>query len=273
MKNRGFTLIELLVVIAIIALLLSILLPSLRKTKAIARKVVCKANLKQWGLVFGMYTQDNDGKFMTGFEGGASYDVLFDQNWIGKARPYYNDPEIRFCPNATKPRVDASSRAIINDGPMSAWGMYSTSSSTTEEEFLSGSYGINWWVNNPNKKTGTLYGVFDVTKFWRKMDVRGGSNIPLLGDSLFFLARPRDSDAPPENDGMWGYVKNGMHRVCTDRHGGQVNHLFLDYSIRSVGIKELWTLDWHRDFNKQNDFADSSSPRWNDYDWIQKASR
>ena len=55
---RGFTLIELLVVIAIIALLVSILLPSLQKAKDLAKSVVCLSQLKQWSLSLGMYTND-----------------------------------------------------------------------------------------------------------------------------------------------------------------------------------------------------------------------
>ena len=57
-RTRGFTLIELLVVIAIIALLVSILLPSLRRAKDLANSVVCAANQKAMASAFQFYGQD-----------------------------------------------------------------------------------------------------------------------------------------------------------------------------------------------------------------------
>jgi prepilin-type N-terminal cleavage/methylation domain-containing protein/prepilin-type processing-associated H-X9-DG protein len=54
---RGFTLIELLVVVGIIAVLIGILLPSLGRARATARKAFCMATLKQWGIGYSLYAE------------------------------------------------------------------------------------------------------------------------------------------------------------------------------------------------------------------------
>jgi len=59
----GFTLIELLVVIAVIALLVAILLPSLSKARALAKRVTCGSNLRQLGLAWNAYLSDGNGRF------------------------------------------------------------------------------------------------------------------------------------------------------------------------------------------------------------------
>jgi prepilin-type N-terminal cleavage/methylation domain-containing protein len=61
-RAKAFTLIELLVVIAIIALLLSIVIPSLRKAKDHAGLVLCAGNQRQIVAAVGVYQGDNDGK-------------------------------------------------------------------------------------------------------------------------------------------------------------------------------------------------------------------
>lgn len=58
--TKGFTLIELLVVISIIALLLSIILPSLGRAKLLAQRVVCSSNLRQQGVGTILYADEND---------------------------------------------------------------------------------------------------------------------------------------------------------------------------------------------------------------------
>jgi prepilin-type N-terminal cleavage/methylation domain-containing protein/prepilin-type processing-associated H-X9-DG protein len=74
-QAAGFTLIELLVVIAIIAVLLGIMLPSMRKIKEIARETACRSNLKNIGLALAMYLDDNERKIP---DTGGSNGFLWD---------------------------------------------------------------------------------------------------------------------------------------------------------------------------------------------------
>ncbi len=72
-KIKGFTLIELLVVIAIIAILAAILLPALARAREAARRASCQSNLKQFGIIYKMYSGENNGKFPPAYGMGYYY--------------------------------------------------------------------------------------------------------------------------------------------------------------------------------------------------------
>ena len=71
-RRKGFTLIELLVVIAIIALLVSILLPSVNRARELAKRAVCKTRIKGLGTAFELFSQSEDGWMFNAYDPSAS---------------------------------------------------------------------------------------------------------------------------------------------------------------------------------------------------------
>ena len=58
---------------------------------------------------------------------------------------------------------------------------------------------------------------------------------------------------PPSYDGdRWVSDADAMNRFCLNRHDGNVSVIFMDYHVQKVGLKQLWTLKWSRDFNVVN---------------------
>ncbi len=252
-KRRGFTLIELLVVIAIIALLMAILMPALQGVKKQSKVVVCQLNLKQWASIFSMYTGDNNGFFNqgSGWAGRRGYD------WVITMRPYYTDTKILICPAASKPAFPEG-RLLPMGGKSRAWGVFIDLFTGVHRDEV-GSYGMNAAVYNPPPEVKKVWRVHNTNNNWRNINAKGGNNIPLLGDCMWLASYPRSEDKPPQWDDEPVYGDEGMKVFCINRHNEMIDCLFMDSSVRKVGLKELWKLKWHRSF-------DTNGPWTEDYD-------
>lgn len=98
-QKKGFTLIELLVVIAVIALLLSIVMPALKKAKALALRLSCTSNLHQVGLAMHSYAAIYD-NYLPVPDVPSVGDWLIDLPEVAADFIYdqYDTLEIMYCP-------------------------------------------------------------------------------------------------------------------------------------------------------------------------------
>lgn len=275
-KGAGFTLIELLVVVSIIALLIAILLPALQRVRKQAKAVVCLTNLRQWGTVLDIYLQDHNGRF----PGGGDYDArlsLLRGIYISE-RTDHNKPirlhrvrteDIALCPMAAK-----------GYGPGTMTGM---SSGVIYMELRYGLTFAPWEIIKPPPSFRMSYGLnknlfpirFEDPQIPRRLlarqpdidifSLRGRNSIPLLIDSVGpSCALVIERQPPPQTE-----PSGASGGVCINRHNGAINGLFLDYSVRRIGLKELWTLKWSEDFDTAGPWTKAGGVKPEDWpEWM-----
>jgi prepilin-type N-terminal cleavage/methylation domain-containing protein/prepilin-type processing-associated H-X9-DG protein len=280
-NRRGFTLIELLVVIAIIGMLMAILMPSLQRVRRQAGSVGCHANLRQWGILYATYTSDNNGRLPTGYGRDEwslfwrwSSQVLGSEGTTESGRPTQSSftaiEGLLRCPMAAKPGFSDRTGGLEAGGTFFAWGWRFRQPSAPEWYWRS-SYAPNeqahsWPVTRPD-----LAPVADAIRFmWMTSAVKNAATIPVFFDSAGPLVTLyNDKSAPPERDAIPTMVAGpGSYAascVCMNRHDGRINSLFMDWSVRKVGLKELWTFKWHTQYNTQGPWTKAGGAEAEDW--------
>jgi prepilin-type N-terminal cleavage/methylation domain-containing protein len=142
--RSGFTLVELLVVIGIIALLVSILLPTLNRARESANRTKCLANLRSIGQLINMYANASNGMIPCGYSGsaGGSNTAYSENYWLAR----YNNatPEkYRWCALGL-----LYPAGLIKDSPAEGLFFYCPSTNDDGVHTLKGESTPNPWIDD-----------------------------------------------------------------------------------------------------------------------------
>jgi len=282
-QRRGFTLIELLVVISIIALLMSIMAPALTKVREQAKNALCMSRLHQWGAIFSMYADDNDGQLIgwhclnpgdetyappgTALDPGpcdAGSPGFHEHCWMPRLHHFYGGKleykqiggewksqakwDFCMCPSTSKTWADGEF-----GGPTTGWDFGWVHEMVSGEWYpyyanAWGSYGKNSWVSATSVEHDA--GDNGTASYWNTTRVRGISRIPLFGDSSMMGGFPNvKCEIPQERYRDPMAEGDEISRWVQDRHHLTINLVFLDFTVRKIGLKQLWQLYWQRDWD------------------------
>ncbi len=235
--RKGFTLIELLVVIAIIALLTAILVPSLSRAREQARFIVCKSNLKSYGVLAFMYIEDNDGimpSAWTSFYNQHSeyrnephrycrwhnpdFDLEQHPEYAGPFWPYLKGKDVHICPSYPKFAREYGPNHPQHVDSVPIIPNYS--------------YSMNSFLGSTD------------TKKKRATDIKRHSDIFFFGEENLWITSPYNTHAFNDT-AMCVYEKMdsfGTFHSSRDPEKGVTNAVFLDGHVQTVHREDSWRL-------------------------------
>ncbi|HUW18865.1 MAG TPA: hypothetical protein VMW16_06145 [Sedimentisphaerales bacterium] len=231
-----------------------------------AKEAVCLSNLHELGIAYKMFLTDRDGRFQDSL---ASW-VSTDDHLLW---PYFQNEKLLLCPEAARPRQGLSIPPQsgvqgVPGGKFNASARWYDSWDITWEKvsppgkWYLNSYGQNDYCtqNTSNVRGPCATGEYAYLptpedggpRCWgyvNALAIKNASYVPLVLDAAGG-GTPTEVDQPPQYDGQLYYAMpmniNEIRNFCLNRYNGAVNSVFLDFSARKVGLKQLWLLQWCR---------------------------
>jgi prepilin-type processing-associated H-X9-DG protein len=223
---------------------------------------------------FALYQSEHDGCFP--YTRYMAWDERLMHDWEERSYlwpwPYmmevYGGPDsqkIMLCPMAAKPLPTNPQYGYLHGGgTLTPWVIKVPSSfhGTARECGLYyggrvlyiGSYGVNGRLGSGRAgkvKPAALPTLFDCRLGWCHFE-----------DASFDTPPPHEEWEQPGGPGGTGefqYFRASFTAI--NRHQGGINMLFLDGAVRKVGLKELWTLKWHEDFDTAGPWTKAGGAR------------
>lgn len=243
----GFTLIELLVVIAIIGILAAILFPVFARARENARRSTCQSNLKQIGLAYEQYKNDNDSIWPA----ADSYINSEYYSWPTIIQPYVKNAQIFACPSGTDsgepidPRFFTTSKKYAGE-------------TTTE---AAKALGYVWAGDGTNQKYSMVPALSYSRNIMRNKTISGNVYYPTGWSSFTTADLPKHGFMNPATSGAEQY--SGLNEAAIEDPAGtihivdaMVGHTTVNPASRGIAMYNLEgeaELDCYRGTNQDTD--------------------